>query len=66
MLNLIRYKRGHHLPLMLSYPVLQNAGTRLSSHERNIAYSLNRYASWTCKKISCLTVIAADGDPTKY
>ena len=42
--NLIRHKRGHHPPPMLSYPVLRNAGTRLSLRERDIAYSLNRYA----------------------
>jgi len=51
MLNLIRHKRGHHLPPMLSYPVLRNAGTRLSLRERDIAYSLNRYAGWTHERI---------------
>ena len=53
--KLIHHKRGHHPAPMLSYPVLQNAGTRLSLRERNIAY-----------KIGCLAVIAADGGPTKY
>ena len=64
--NLIRHKRGHHLPPLLSYPVIQNAGTRLFLRERNIAYSLDRYAGWTYNKIGCLAVIAADGGPTKY
>ena len=49
--NLIRYKRGHHPPPMLSYPVLRNTETRLSLREHNIAYSLNRYAGWTHEKI---------------
>ena len=49
--NLIRHKRGHHPPLMLSYLVLRNAGTRLSLRERDIAYSLNCYAGWTHEKI---------------
>ena len=40
--NLIRYKRGHHPPPMLSYPVLRNAGTRLSLRERDIVLNEDR------------------------
>ena len=49
--NLVRWNNGHYLPPLLCYPVLQQLGTRLSAHERDIAYTLNRYAGWTHKKI---------------
>ena len=74
--NLIRHKRGHHPPPMLSYPVLRNAGTRLSLREREV----RKYAEEEWEKLEpedfkkynghirerCLAVIAADGGPTKY
>ena len=49
--NLVRQNRSHHPPPLLRYPVLQQPGTRLSIHERDITYTLNRYASWTHDRI---------------
>ena len=48
--NLVRRRRGHH-PSPLRYLVLRQLGTRLSVRERDIAYTLNRYASWTHERI---------------
>jgi hypothetical protein len=45
--NLIRHKRGHHSPPMLSHPVLRNAGTRLSLREREV----RRYAEEEWEKL---------------
>ena len=49
--NLVRRNNGHHPPPLLRYPVLRQPGTRLSARERDIAYTLNRYAGWTHEKI---------------
>ena len=50
--NLIRRNRGYHPPPATQYPIHRDPGTRLSYRERDTAYSLSEYASWTNREIA--------------